>query len=295
MKKKILILMLLSTELTFGQIKNGGFEIWNSVYTNIYSTVLDTTYAVPNPVGGIIGSWTFYYPTDSFGYGISRTTDSYSGNYSLILHNWYNYARQSISYRDTLSCRPQYLQGYFKYIKGGTHAFAQGLGQVTLTRFNGTSNDTIATGSYLFDTTASFTPFQLTLNYISALNPDSISLFFICSTDENNYSTTVVATNLLYLDDLTLSSSPLGLEDVNSNENFVWVYPNPIARELNIQNNSSQQIQFTLYNSLGEKTIGKLLTYKTNTIDLSNYSTGIYFYNINSDKNIIKTGKIIKQ
>ena len=86
---------------------------------------------------------------------------------------------------------------------------------------------------------------------------------------------------------------PVGISDLN--ESQVLVFPNPTAGELNIQITSTQEFQFTLYNSLGEKIIEKTFSGKSNTFNLSAYSNGIYFYKIISEKNIIKTGKVIKQ
>jgi len=290
----ITILFSLSTK-TVGQIRNGSFEIWDSIYPNVYSNFLDTFYGIPGPSGGIINSWSFLLPVDSSGYGISQTTDIHSGNYSLILHNWYNYARQRIYYHDSLSYRPLFLQGYFKFIKGGTHSFAQGESQVTLTRFNGTSTDTIALGSYLFDTTASYTPFQVTLNYVSLLNPDSIRIFFINSNNVNNYSTTVVATNLLYLDDLSLSNSPLEVETVNSGELPVSIFPNPVSDKLTVTKYTLLDLEFTVYNLSGDQIIQQVLTDVRSGIDLSGLSKGIYFYKVCTDNNVVHTGKLIKQ
>lgn len=227
MKRIFLILLLITTKLTFGQT-NGGFEIWDTTYTNAYSSDLTNLFAVPNPLGGIVNSW-----TSGSSYGISRTTDSYSGNYSLILHNWYNYALEWIIYHDSMSYRPLYLQGYFKYISGGSDPLSQGTAKVTLTRFNGTSNDTIANGTYLFDSTAYFTPFQLTLNYISGLYPDSINIYII---NGNSSCGTNMVCNLLYLDNLTLTNSPLGIENVISNESVVSIFPNPQSANNDILN-----------------------------------------------------------
>jgi len=86
-----------------------------------------------------------------------------------------------------------------------------------------------------------------------------------------------------------------GIGNLNSNENLVYVFPNPSNNILNIQNNSAQQVQFTLYNYLGEKIIDKTLTEKTSTINLSAYSNDIYFYRVNNDKHLMTSGKIIKQ
>src|SRR5258708_7724477 len=109
MKKTILLLLLLITKFSFCQIKNGGFEIWDTVYTGTYSGELSSYFSVPNPLAGLVHNWsaTSYY-------GISRTTDSHSGNYSLIVHNWYSYVNQQITYNDSISNRPGYLQGYYK-------------------------------------------------------------------------------------------------------------------------------------------------------------------------------------
>ena len=153
MKKVIFICFLLSAKLAFGQT-NGGFEIWDSVYTALYAPQLDTSFGVPNPMAGALNSWTFDW---SGSFGIFRTTDSYSGNYSLLLSNWYNGSYGNIYYNDTISYRPLYLHGYFKYITGGFNGLAQGTAKVILTRFNGTSNDTIGTGNYLFDSFLSMT------------------------------------------------------------------------------------------------------------------------------------------
>lgn len=78
-------------------------------------------------------------------------------------------------------------------------------------------------------------------------------------------------------------------------ESKITIYPNPTLNELNIRNNSNQTIQFTLYNSMGEKAIDKILTNKSSTINLSAYSNDIYFYRVLADKHLIKSGKIIKQ
>jgi hypothetical protein len=78
-------------------------------------------------------------------------------------------------------------------------------------------------------------------------------------------------------------------------ENLVSVFPNPSGNELTVQNRSEQQIQFTLYNLLGEKLIDQIITGKTRTINLSALSSDVYFYNLSNDKRLLNSGKIIKQ
>jgi len=56
--KIILILFLITTKLTFGQIKNGGFEMWDTLfYTSIYYTDITTTLGIPDAMWGVVNSW----------------------------------------------------------------------------------------------------------------------------------------------------------------------------------------------------------------------------------------------
>jgi hypothetical protein len=86
----------------------------------------------------------------------------------------------------------------------------------------------------------------------------------------------------------------VGINDVLVNNPF-FVFSNTTNNELTIQNNSMQQFQFTLYNSLGGKIIDKTFTDKMSTINLSSISSNIYYYKLSIDKQVIKSGKIIKQ
>ena len=257
MKKIILVLLLLLTKLTFGQIINGGFEVWDTIGTCGYCSELMNLFGVPDPTGGMANGW-----VNGSGYtdlGVKRTTDNYSGSYSILLHDWYSEVPAWVTYSDTISFRPQFLQGYFKYITTTYDGISHGAAIVTLTRFNGLTNDTIATGMFQFDSASYFIPFQLSLNYFSASDPDSIKIYIINDQSHNGCLHQAVC-NLLYLDNLILTNSPLGVENENSTENLVSVFPNPSINILNIQNNSTQPMQFTLYNSLGEKIINKMLT-----------------------------------
>lgn len=87
----------------------------------------------------------------------------------------------------------------------------------------------------------------------------------------------------------------VGVSEVNPFASFVNLYPNPTVSNVTIQNNSTQTLQLSLYNSLGQKILYQILTNETSTIDMSSYSNEIYFYTLTIDTNIIKSGKIIKQ
>lgn len=287
MKKSIVFIMLLFAQTSFGQLINGGFEVWDSAYVGPYSPPMTSLFGVPNAKSGTANQW-----VSSNEWATEQTTDSHSGSYALVLHNWYNYARGRINTVEPISYRPQYLQGYFKYITGGINGLSHGRANITLTRFNGTSNDTIASGVFRFDSTVVYTPFQVTLNYVNASTPVSVHLSFINS-DTNVFKNVVC--HLLYLDDLILSDTPLGIAQLSINENAISVYPNPATAELHISNSSNQALNCIVYNAYGAKVYSQLLTNTNSSISLSGYAAGVYFYELSAGKDIVKSGKIIKQ
>jgi len=83
--------------------------------------------------------------------------------------------------------------------------------------------------------------------------------------------------------------TPIGLNDLTREQ--ILIFPNPTRDKITIKCN--QEISFTLYDLLG-KNLLKVKDTKTEVIDLSGYSKGIY--NIQIDyKGIILNHKIIKQ
>ena len=50
-----------------------------------------------------------------------------------------------------------------------------------------------------------------------------------------------------------------------------------------------------IYNSLGIEVMSKILTQQTNTLETGNFLSGIYFYKVNSNDNVIQSGELISQ
>jgi len=108
----------------------------------------------------------------------------------------------------------------------------------------------------------------------------------------DNYKGIAIAGNkVLY----TNNGGVVGVSGINNLASFVNVYPNPTIDILTIQNNSTQPLRFRLCNSLGELFIDKILSNETNTINISTFANGVYFYHSILENNNTQSGKIIKQ
>lgn len=286
MKSILFTLLVLVTLQVRGQIANGGFEAWDTTYPNVYSNILDETFGIPAPLGGIIDHW-----KSSSGYGISRTTDSYSGDYSLILHNWYGYAWEWINYDEAISYRPQSFEGYYKYEASNINGTSHGHATVALTRFNGVTNDTIARGDYVFDDADAFTPFTIDFDYSSSLTPDSIHIYVINA--DRSCDTNIVC-HFLYLDELNLSGDISAFHPVILREGLADIYPNPVQEMLQIESATIVPIQFELYNSLGVKLSSVLVPPGAKSLDLDELASGVYYYYVTDGQGGFQSGRVNK-
>jgi len=89
----------------------------------------------------------------------------------------------------------------------------------------------------------------------------------------------------------------LAMAQLSTNESLInkfTLYPNPTNDKISINfPNTIDEINFILYNNLGQKIIEKNIKNEFPQISLENNSSGIYFYTIQS-KSDFQSGKIIK-
>ncbi len=132
-------------------------------------------------------------------------------------------------------------------------------------------------------TTASF-------NYQRDLNGNSVTSYMLCQHKDN----VKVVGNILFMDSCYICS--VGINEYNSAISSVNIFPNPILDELTVErkNISLDNLQFSLYNSLGEKIIIQKLLNLLTTINVSSLHSGFYIVEVSDG---ISNGykKIIKQ
>lgn len=80
-------------------------------------------------------------------------------------------------------------------------------------------------------------------------------------------------------------------------DNSISIYPNPFQNSVTIEvdNLQSETSVLMVYNNLGVLVINTNLSNGINKIDMSTLSSGVYFYKIASNNNVIKSGKLVSQ
>ena len=95
-----------------------------------------------------------------------------------------------------------------------------------------------------------------------------------------------------FIDNFVIESGPLSTDEFTSNS--IGIYPNPTRNVLNYNITSEIAISAITINDISGKQIYKSVSLSTNSIDVSNLASGVYFVTFKSDTNTV-TKKFIKE
>ncbi len=90
----------------------------------------------------------------------------------------------------------------------------------------------------------------------------------------------------------------VGVVALDAINEAVTIYPNPFSSFTTIVLNDISQLNtanFRIYDVLGKEMMNKVINKSSTTFDTSNLTSGVYFYQIISNKNILQSGKLIKE
>ena len=94
-----------------------------------------------------------------------------------------------------------------------------------------------------------------------------------------------------FIDNFSITTTSLGLEDVNTSSNFTY-FPNPVNNVLSIKAQASID-SITVYNMLGQTVVRSTPNTTTTAVDMSGLQTGAYFVQV-AINNSIETVRVIK-
>jgi hypothetical protein len=264
---------------TFAQ-NVGDFEMWDSVHVHYYKEELANIHGIQNPMGGIPKNWQHLSA-----YGITRTTESYTEDFAIILHNWYSYIESKITFVNELNEYPTSISGYYKYIRQiGLSDSIQGVCKLVISN---QQNEPIKTLNFNFDTCTSYKYFEFPIDQTSIELAKRIQITFKNS-NSNILCQNSPVCNFLYLDDVTLNFKS---NTTTNTSNYLNISPNPTTSLIEITGNVPDDAKIVIVNEIG-KTINTFNN--LHQINVSHLPAGIYFINI-LDKGIpILNKKIIK-
>lgn len=308
MNKLLSIVFLLNTSFFYSQVlPSTGFENWSDNGLNFPGYEDPTGWLTSN-----INEVSVANPT-------TKTTDSHSGQYAVVLKTVYT-PFDSISAgmtiqqlllgglpTDTLeyltgdgmlvSSKPTKLVGWFKYLSQNG---SEGTLTTYMSKWNNTTmtRDTVCYQVFTINHLNDYSLKEFVFDYSGVngvLIPDSIRLAFDPLSTSNIGAFANYNNCQLYIDDLELiyDESTNGITE-NKTDLF-RVYPNPIDSEFNLE--ISQQIEkdshLRIVNSANVLVYEQYHLSNKNTINLSNLTSGVYFI-ILTNKDVVYNYKLIK-
>ena len=289
--------LLLSTSVLFtlaagdviAQDIKGGFESWSSLIGEPESP---SGWVTPNVFASTAGGGS---PQSAY-----KVTDKTEGNYALRLVTVAlknnplkgkiadtvgfvisGSISTSLVFKDRtpFSGRPAQLDFSTKYTPNGVDT---ALALVQLSRWNGTSRETIAAGAIKWGVTASYTLKSVPLIYFSSAVPDSASVILSASS-----AVLPKIGSELYLDDVKFTGN-VSVKDKEHLAAKVSVYPNPAVEFLTIKADIATAEKVSIYNQIGKQVGVYALTNNTLKLNTATLAAGNYYYSI-----LEKSGNVI--
>jgi len=301
MKNKLLIIVLiLITAFGYAQIPNNSFEEW--VQTNNYEN--PKNWNTPN-VYTQLGSATV----------VDKSDDAFSGNFSARLESkeikigtltflapgaitladfQINPATQTFSYSGGLFLQQNVyeLKGMYKY---------QGVGNdsavIVMYNFRNRANedyDTIGRGYTYLNDAENWTPFTVKMKYLNGHIPDTFNVLIMSTTDEGLQNMSHDGSVLL-VDSLSISTNT-GIINLWEKPIALHVYPNPSSSIIHFEiEKAEKNRELVLYDQEGRILVTSAFHTKIISLDISEFSSGMYSYAVVEADKIINSGSFLKE
>lgn len=313
MKKQLLsIFSIISFTTAFAQIPNNGMESWGNSF---FEPEGPTSYVSANVFASPLVSTS--NPTS-----VTKGTgaDAYAGTFSAKIATVKLVANPAAAtIPDTLgvlmlgsvslSASPPLRSGtpwttrlssvdfYYKYTpvlndNGAMMAY--------LTKWNGTTRDTLATAGYpITGVVSSFTsasgPFVYNPLFPGTTTPDSLHVYFLSSArpwlDNAAVPNPAQVGSALWVDEASVTT--VGLKETFKLGTQAKVYPNPSTNYFNISVANNDAVIAEIFDVTGKKIASALMDDSKVRINTENFNEGLYIYSVKDKNNkVIATGKI---
>jgi len=269
------------------QVQNPGFENWTGAYPTSWGSFSEMLAGL-----GVAGTGLETQTTqmNSGSFAVLMESKSIAALGGQILPGVVNTGAITYSGAINLGFQPYASQPtsysfYCKYTPAGTGDTA--FSQAILTKWNGTSRDTLAYGGILVDVAlASYTQVSVPITWFTVAVPDSIQLTFASSA-----MATVPVGSQFFVDDVNMILST-GVQSLNADGSFSQVYPNPAVNHITFATGNENAKYAKVYDLTGRAVTTIELTGKITKVDVSTFENGMYIYVItDANNNKLSTSK----
>jgi len=182
-----------------------------------------------------------------------------------------------------VTVRPNTVSAWVQYYPGkdtATHLFGGADTAVLTVEAISRVGGTVGRGTVLIGPDSSWTQITATLAYTDTFNTaDTLRITFASS----GGATQTLDSSILYVDDVTMTSSPEvsheGIKNINAAKNIVNVYPNPTSNAIYLDDPQNAGLTVALISVTGQLVATKALA-GNDALDVSKLSGGTYFYTI---------------
>jgi hypothetical protein len=267
------------------QLANPDFENWYD--DNGQTRLTGWEHLVKNDLNNIsmVGTW--------------QTTTSQHDSYALVLSRWYNYTWDVVRQRAPITGHPMELTGYYQYTEnaliGGIHALDTAAVDVYITRWNSSllQEDTIGYGRTELGYSGGYSPFNCTINYMQALQPDSILIHIEPSKwagvsgncADSNYC------SFLTIDNLSLINATAVPQTATPS---ISVFPVPVTDRITLRN-LGEAFDLSIVDMTGRVLYTAAPAITETSIDVSLWPAGVYLLQLRDSNGGSSVYKVVKE
>lgn len=283
----VLFSLLCLSSATFAQIPNNSFENWTTVGTHVnpdnWGCLNDATASASTTVFTCVKG-TPGNPGTGYLKLVSKNITGLGIVPGVAVCGTLNSTTHKPVSGFPYNLRSQYLVGKWQHMSASN----QGYIDVLLSVWNSTLNkrDTVAYAHRVLGAMVmQWANFSINLTYVSGASPDSAIIFFSSS------PATPVASDYLYIDNLSFSGTVVGINETKLVNNTVDIYPNPCRDNLNLSLNVEKSTHVTIQISdiagriINKEDLGLFQGNLEKTISTATLTKGLYFITIITDDN----------
>lgn len=303
----IRILILLSPFFYFNNLQsqsdwNLTFEDWNQADTT--PALWHDTLVVQNRVGLFPPKWHFDPDHIPEGIGLAQTTDATEGNYAVALSGYYAYLKMRIiSGTDAskpgwpIDFKPTKLTGDYKSILLGDCDSLRAHVKIKLTAFDllTQQSTTVAESAITLFETSDYTAFNLNLNYLNDLTPDTVIIELSKTRYGFDSPPSCLECSHVFFDNLKLHEMTSATSEPEDQLNYT-IAPNPTNDYIYLFiEDHKANLNYSVASIAGKVLMKGSIEKNETKIDINHLPDGIYIISLLDEKQgLLVTRKISK-